>query len=58
MAMPPTCPDCRQGMHKEISRKREVKGDTVVYECGNSGCPTYVKSDRKHRTRSKVFEDK
>lgn len=56
MAMGPTCGSCRRLMYRKVSERREPKGNTVVYECGNDGCPNYVKSG--HRMREKVFEPK
>jgi hypothetical protein len=56
MAMGPTCRSCGRLMWKKVSEKREPKGNTVVYECTNDGCKSYLTGG--YRYREKVFEPK
>lgn len=56
MPMGPTCRSCGRLMWKKVSEKREPQGNTVVYECTNDGCKSYLKGGSRYR--EKVFEPK
>lgn len=56
MAPVERCPSCRQVMYAD-KEKYYPAGTEVVYLCRNNTCPTYVKSNQRHREQLKKFVD-
>lgn len=56
MPMGPSCRSCGRLMYKKVSEQRQEKGLTIVYECSNDGCSSYLRGGKRYQ--EKVFEER